>query len=64
MQHQIEISRRELLALAVESDTDPRSVAREIRALQGKEKPVRGRAGERIRAALAARGLLAQGGGQ
>lgn len=56
------LTRRELLQLAVDSDTDPRSVAREIRALRGDGPHVRGRAGERIRAALAARGLLSEEG--
>ena len=55
------LTRRELLQLAVDADADPRSVAREIRALRGDGPHVRGRAGERIRAALAARGLLPGG---
>ena len=39
--------------LAAESDTDPRSITRALAGL-----PVRGRAGERIRRALEAHGLV------
>lgn len=49
---------RTLLSLAVEADADPRSVAKELRALRGDAPHVRGRAGERIRAVLASRGLV------
>lgn len=49
--------RRTILAIAAESDTDPRSVEREFRAMRGEDRHVRGRAGERIRRVLADRGL-------
>ena len=45
-------------AIAVEADVDPRSVLRELRASRGEDRHVRGRAGERVRAALMRRGLL------
>ena len=49
---------RTILLLAAESDTDPRSVKREIAAIRGEREHVRGRPGERIRQVLEARGLV------
>jgi hypothetical protein len=48
----------EIRRIAVESDSDPRSVQRELRALCGVDKPVRGRAGERIRSVLRRHGVI------
>lgn len=48
----VEIDRPTLLRLAAEADTDPRTVLAELRASRGERPPVRGRAGERVRAAL------------
>jgi hypothetical protein len=53
-----QIDTRTILELAAASDTDPRSVQRELAALRGECPHVRGRAGERIRGALAAKGLI------
>lgn len=49
--------RRLALEVAAETLCDPRSVAREIRALRSEDRHVRGLIGERIRAALASRGF-------
>ncbi len=49
-----ELNRPIILLIASRSDADPRSVLTEIRALLGKGRPVRGRAGERIRVELRA----------
>jgi hypothetical protein len=43
--------------IAVEAAVDPRSVVIELRAQRGEAQPVRGDAGNRIRRALALRGL-------
>lgn len=44
--------------IAVEADADERSAAKEIRRAQGEPlPPVRGRAGERIRAVMARHGV-------
>lgn len=51
------IDRPTLLRLAAAADSDPRTVARELRALRGVEPHVRGRAGERIRAVLSKHGF-------
>jgi hypothetical protein len=56
------VDRREILRLAAEADADPRSIERELRAMRGEDRHVRGRAGERVRAALASRGIMAGGG--
>lgn len=53
-----EVASRTILEIAAKSETDPRSVRREIAALRGERPHVRGRAGERIRQELARRGLL------
>lgn len=53
-----QIDTRTILELAAASDTDPRSVQRELAALRGERPHVRGRAGERIRSALALKGLF------
>jgi hypothetical protein len=53
----VERERRAILEIAAETMTDPRSVARELNAQKGTDRHVRGRAGERIREALAKRGL-------
>ena len=61
MAHQThDLDTRTILAIAAESDTDPRSVRAELAAQRGQRAPVRGRAGERVRRALMARGLLSQ----
>lgn len=52
------VDTRTILSLAAEADVDPRSVRRELAALRGECPHVRGRPGERIRQALASRGLL------
>jgi hypothetical protein len=52
------IDRPTLLRLAAEADTDPRSVAAELAAARGERRHVKGRVGERIRAVLAAKGLI------
>jgi hypothetical protein len=52
-----DIDRPTLLRLAAEADSDPRTVLAELRARRGERQPVRGRAGERIRAALIRHGL-------
>lgn len=54
------IDSRLVLEIALASDTDPRSVRKEIAAIRGKGPHVRGRAGERIRAALRNRGYIAK----
>jgi hypothetical protein len=56
--HTTPLDRPTLLRLAAEADSDPRSVENEIAALRGERPHVRGRAGERIRAVLAAKGLI------
>lgn len=53
-----EVTTRTILELALASNTDPRSVKREIAALRGERPHVRGTAGERIRTALADKGLI------
>lgn len=58
MRNTTHISRPELLRLAAEADTDPRSVAAELAAERGERPHVKGRAGERIRAVLAEKGLI------
>ena len=58
MHQRPEIDRPTLLRLAAEADADPRSVLRELAAARGERAHVRGRAGERVRAALAAHGLI------
>jgi hypothetical protein len=55
-----ELDRPTILRLAAAADSDPRTVAREIRALRGAEPHVRGRAGERIRAVLTRFGIAPQ----
>lgn len=52
-----ENERRISLEIAAETLTDPRSVTRELAALRGADRHVRGGAGERIRQALLARGF-------
>ena len=56
--HTRPLAKPQILRLAAEADVDPRSVQRELRALQGTGKPVRGRSGERLRSVLAKRGIL------
>lgn len=52
------LTRPELLTIAAEAYVDPRSVQHELDYQQGKRKnQVRGLSGERVRAALAARGF-------
>jgi hypothetical protein len=58
MLHQADIDTRTVLAIAVEADVDPRSVRHEIAAMRGERPHVRGRPGERLRKAFAARNLL------
>ncbi len=60
MKHLAHLDTRTLLAVAAAADADPRSVRRELAARRGEDQHVRGRAGERIRAALAAHELAAQ----
>lgn len=52
------IDRPTLLRLAAEADSDPRSIAAELAAQRGERPHVKGRAGERIRSVLAAKGLI------
>ncbi len=56
--HATAIDRPTLLRLAAEADSDPRSVAAELAAQRGERPHVKGRAGERVRAVLAAKGLI------
>lgn len=53
------IDRPTLFRVAAEADTDPRTVLAEVAAERGERPHVRGRVGERVRAALAALRLLA-----
>ncbi len=53
------LDRRELLRLAAEADTDPRSIASELAAHRGERPHVRGVAGERVRRVLIQHGLIA-----
>jgi hypothetical protein len=55
-----QLDRPTLLRLAAEADSDPRSVAAELAAERGERAHVKGRAGERVRAVLAAKGLIRQ----
>jgi hypothetical protein len=52
------VDTRTILEIAATSDTDPRSVQRELAAQRGERPHVRGRPGERIRAVLATKGLI------
>jgi hypothetical protein len=52
-----EVDRPTLYRLAAAADCDPRSVAAELAAQRGEREHVRGRLGERIRAALRGHGL-------
>jgi hypothetical protein len=52
------LTRPEILRLAAEADSDPRSIENELAAQRGERPHVRGRSGERIRAVLAAKGLI------
>jgi len=61
MPHTTEVDTRTILTIAVESDTDPRSVRRELAAQRGERAHIRGRAGERIRQVLAQKGLIQPG---
>lgn len=62
--HAIAIDRPTLLRLAAEADSDPRSVAAELAAQRGERPHVKGRAGERVRAVLAAKGLIQPSSGE
>jgi hypothetical protein len=53
----VALDTRTILRIAAEADVDPRSVRRELAAMRGERPPVRGRAGERIRAAFLKRGI-------
>lgn len=55
------MSTREVLLIAAESETDVRSVRKELAAQRGEAEHVRGRAGERIRQVLAQKGLISEG---
>jgi hypothetical protein len=52
------IDRREILRLAAEADSDTRSIEKQLRHLRGEGPAVRGRAGERVTAALTRRGFV------
>ncbi len=47
-----------ILLVAAEAVVDPRTVRNAIAASRGERPPIRGRAGERVRAALYRRGLI------
>lgn len=56
-----DLDRPTILQIASEAYVDPRSVRAEIAYQQGRRpKPVRGLSGERVRAAMARRGLISQ----
>ncbi len=52
------IDRATLRALAVEAESDPRSIIAELRAARGQRPHVRGLAGHRVRRVLIRHGLI------
>ena len=53
MSHTVTLDRPAILRIAADADVDPRSVERELAAERGERPHVRGRAGQKIRDALA-----------